>query len=292
MDNEQDVLKSKVTAELINETKIALNNHEHFNKEDKKCNEEAITRYLIARELNIPETVEMVIKWQTWRVEFGVDNINAETVKNEIESGKAYFNGFYDKHGRACCAVRPRLHDPSVRDIKECMQYAVYLLEDGINRSEKLGQSDQVCILYDRSGFNYKNFDYQLFTTSKSLVTMLQDNYAERLGALYVIGAGWFYWMIFNIVKVFLTKRTKEKIHLIGNLDELLNHFEIDQLELEYLSDENKEKKQELQLQQGKALKMQNNNNDDNNNTKMNNIKDDDETTQQKIATEEEERSS
>ena len=35
MDNEQDVLKSKVTAELINETKIALNNHEHFNKEDK-----------------------------------------------------------------------------------------------------------------------------------------------------------------------------------------------------------------------------------------------------------------
>ena len=104
-----------------------------------------------------------------------------------------------------------------------------------------------------------------------SLVTMLQDNYAERLGALYVIGAGWFYWMIFNIVKVFLTKRTKEKIHLIGNLDELLNHFEIDQLELEYLSDENKEKKQELQLQQGKALKMQNNNNDDNNNTKMNN---------------------
>ena len=98
--------------------------------------------------------------------------------------------------------------------------------------------------------------------------------------------------MIFNIVKVFLTKRTKEKIHLIGNLDELLNHFEIDQLELEYLSDENKEKKQELQLQQGKALKMQNNNNDDNNNTKMNNIIDDDETTQQKIATEEEERSS
>ena len=165
-------------------------------------------------------------------------------------------------NGRDKCAVRPRLHDPSVRDIKECMQFAVYLLEDGISRSEKLGQSDQVCILYDRSGFNYKNFDYQLFTTSKSLVTMLQDNYAERLGALYVIGAGWFYWMIFNIVKVFLTKRTKE-IHLIGNLDELLNHFEIDQLELEYLSDENKEKKQELQLQQGKALKMQNNNNND-----------------------------
>ena len=84
MDNEQDVLKSKVTAELINETKIALNNHENFNKEDEKCTEEAITRYLIARELNIPETVEMVIKWQTWRVEFGVDNINAETVKNEV----------------------------------------------------------------------------------------------------------------------------------------------------------------------------------------------------------------
>ena len=97
MDNEQDVLKSKVTAELINETKIALNNHEHFNKEDKKCNEEAITRYLIARELNIPETVEMVIKWQTWRVEFGVDNINGvldSSIKTEsISSIKQKLNG-------------------------------------------------------------------------------------------------------------------------------------------------------------------------------------------------------
>ena len=89
------------------------------------------------------------------------------------------------------------------------MQYAVYLLEDGIKRSEKNGQSDQVCIIYDRSGFNYKNFDYQLFSTSKNLVTMLQDNYAERLGALYVLGVGWFYWMIFNIIKVFLTERSK-----------------------------------------------------------------------------------
>ena len=96
-----------------------------------------------------------------------------------------------------------RLHDPSNRDINECMQYGVYLLKDGISRSEKLGQSDQVCILYDLSGFSYKNLDYQLFTSCTNLVTMLEYNYGERLGALYVIGAGSFYSKIFNLTKRF-----------------------------------------------------------------------------------------
>ena len=127
------------------------------------------------------------------------------------------------------------------------MRFGVYLLEEGIKRSEQLGKSEQVCVLYDRSGFNYRNFDLELFTTSKNLVTMLQDNYAERLGALYVLGAGWFYWMIFNIVKVFLTQRTKEKIILINSNDELLHYFDVDQLESEYLSEESR-----MQLRQEK----------------------------------------
>jgi hypothetical protein len=204
-----DDLKSKITPQLIDVCRAELNKHVQLNREDEKLTDQVIARYLIARELNVPHAVDMIIKWQLWRVEFGVDDINSETVKNEINSGKAYFSNFFDKDGRACCYVRPKLHDPSTRNIKECMQYAVYLLEDGIKRSEKNGQSDQVCIIYDRSGFNYKNFDYQLFSTSKNLVTMLQDNYAERLGALYVLGVGWFYWMIFNIIKVFLTERSK-----------------------------------------------------------------------------------
>ena len=51
------------------------------------------------------------------RAEFGVDNITKESVKNEIASGKAYFNDFYDKAGaRLLRVVRPRLDDPRVRD--------------------------------------------------------------------------------------------------------------------------------------------------------------------------------
>ena len=227
-------------AKKTQEVRLELKRHEDFNESDPKCTDNAIKRYLIAREGDVGPTVEMILKWQAWRAEFGVDNITKEHVKNEIASGKAYFNDFYDKSGRACCVVRPRLHNPRVRDISECMRYGVYLLEEGIKRSEKLGKSEQVCVLYDRSGFNYRNFDLELFTTSKNLVTMLQDNYAERLGALYVLGAGWFYWMIFNIVKVFLTQRTKEKIILISSKDELLDYFDADQLELEYLSEESR----------------------------------------------------
>lgn len=157
---------------------------------DDKCDDHTILRFLRARELKVDDTIQMMVNWRKWRDEHDVDNLTAESVKNEVLlntthhtfycacspayvllsvkvlSGKAYFHGF-DKAGRACCIVRPRLHDPSKRDLDEVMRFAVYRLEEGIKLSESKGESDQICLLYDRKGFSYgQNFDRKLFGTA------------------------------------------------------------------------------------------------------------------------------
>ena len=202
-------------------------------KADPKCDDMALLRFARARDLDANEAIVMIEKWRRWREEADIDSITEETVRNEIDSGKAYFNG-YDRQGRACCILRPRLHDPNKRDINEVMRFGVYMLEKGINLSEERGESDQICVLYDRRGFEYKNFDRQLFGAGKNLLTMLQDNYAERLGVFYVIGVNWLYWMLFKIVSVFLTQRSKDKIKLVYSNEELAEFFEQEELEDEY----------------------------------------------------------
>ena len=199
---------------------------------DKNCNDRCILRFARARELDVDATVDMMVKWKEWRVEAEIDDITEVSVQNEIASGKAYFHGF-DKKGSACCIVRPRLHDPTARDINEVMRFGVFLLEKGITLSEEKGMSDQICVLYDRRGFEYRNFDRELFGVGKNLLSMLQDNYAERLGTFYVLGTNWLYWVLFKIISVFLTQRMKNKIKLV-ELVELPLYFEYGELPPEY----------------------------------------------------------
>ena len=49
------------------------------------------------------------------------------------------------------------------------------------------------------------------------MIGMLQDFYCERLGNFYVLGANWVYWAAFKLIKAFLAKKTREKIHIINN---------------------------------------------------------------------------
>lgn len=230
-DNKNDNLSmTPEEKKCVEEIKIKLPAPLHT---DPKCDDLSILRFARARALNIDKTIEMLLHWKIWRDEHKVDNITDESVANEISSNKAYFYGF-DKWGRACCIVRPRLHHPDKRDIDEVMRFAVYSLEKGIALAEKKGQSDQICLLYDRRGFSYSNFDRKLFGVAQSLVGMLQDNYAERLGNMYVLGANWSYWLMFKLVSPFLSQRTKDKIKLIYTNEQLLEYFDGDQLEAEY----------------------------------------------------------
>ena len=64
---------------------------------------------------------------------------------------------------------------------------------------------------------------------------ILQDYYPERLHCFYVIGANWFYRAMFSIAKLFMTKRTSNKVQVLASEDDLLKYFNKDDLMAGYV---------------------------------------------------------
>lgn len=189
-------------------------------------------RVLTARDFNLDASFEMWLKWYEWRVEYRADEITESEMMPHILTGKAFYRGT-DKQGRPCLILRFRYHQPSQFPPEETMRYMIYLVEYGVKLSDELGVG-QITVVYDRAGLTSENRDGKLIDLIKKLSSMLQDFYAERLGAVYVLNVNWLYWLMFQIAKPLLKKKTKEKIHIVRNVEGLADFFDSHQLLREY----------------------------------------------------------
>eukprot|EP00941_MAST-03F_sp_MAST-3F-sp1_P002943 g2943.t1 len=208
-----------------------------------KSNDEALVRFLRARELHVKAAYDMWLKWINWRKEYKVDLCSEAQVAKEIATGKAKWTG-KDKLGRPTCIIRPRFHHPKESSTSDIMQFFVYMLEKGTavadaaasakgkEKEENDVYSGQLAVIYDRTGMTMKNVDFKLFGLMKELSGLAQDFYAERLGAVFVIGANWFYWALWKIIRPFLTERTRNKIHILNSHSELLKYFDLSELKI------------------------------------------------------------
>ena len=75
--------------------------------------------------------------------------------------------------------------------------------------------------IYDRTDMTSANRDSAVIKFALRMASMLQDFYCERLGNFYVINANWLYWVGFKLLKPFLAHRTREKIKLINQIEQL-----------------------------------------------------------------------
>ena len=107
------------------------------------------------------------------------------------------------------------------------------MVEKGLQEADRLG-SGQIVVIYDRRGFNKKNYDKRSMEAMKKLVPILQDYYPERLGIYFVVGANWFFKAMFSVVKTFMNKKTVDKVKLLGQDKELFSYFNEDELITDY----------------------------------------------------------
>lgn len=195
-------------------------------------NPDVLIRFLRAREMDIDAAFEMWIKWKEWRHQFQVDSITEESVMPLIQTGKAFWHG-HDKHGRPVLIIRIRYHIAGAHELQDIIRHSVYLIEQGIKLADSTG-SGQVSVIYDRGQLSDRNKDPELIETSKKLMGLMQDYYAERLGNLFVLHVNWFYWFMWQCVKPLINKKTRSKIHVLKNGKGLLEYIDSDQLLREY----------------------------------------------------------
>ena len=224
------------TAEMSDSDKAAvlelLTRCQEQTQEEKYLDRNNLLRVLKAREFKQEAAYQMWLKWYHWRVEYRADEITEDDVREHTVTGKAFYRGV-DKMGRPCLIVRFRNHNPEQFTTESSMRYMIYLVESGVKLADELG-TGQICVVYDRGGLTPANRDSKLIDLIRTLSGMLQDFYAERLSAVYVLHVNWFYWLMFQVAKPLLNKKTRNKIHIVRNIEGLTEFFEHDQLLTEY----------------------------------------------------------
>jgi hypothetical protein len=91
-------------------------------------NDEALLRFLTARDFDDVKAFNMWAQWAEWRIQYRPEKIMPKDIKNELMSGKAFLHG-YDKEGRPCVVVKTYLHFPEKTDIEEFMKFFIYLID-------------------------------------------------------------------------------------------------------------------------------------------------------------------
>jgi hypothetical protein len=113
------------------------------------------------------------------------------------------------------------------------MRLVIFHVEKIVKIADDMGVG-QICVLWDRAHMTDANKDNKWIALMRTLTGMLQDFYAERLGAVYVLHVNWVYWLMFQIAKPLIQRKTGDKIKIIRNNAGLREHFDPDQLMSDY----------------------------------------------------------
>ncbi|CAL1296154.1 unnamed protein product [Larinioides sclopetarius] len=200
-------------------------------------------RFLKARDFHIDHAEDMLKKHIEWRKEYSVDTILQDYIPHEALS--IYFPGNLIGFDKENCPVKyfafGNLDAKGVRraaNFPEIMKYVIYSQEKEINvlkqQSRKFGKDlpGSVYIL------DFNNFSLSAATDMKTLEhssilsKMYQDNYPERLKAVYIINVSPYFYLAFNIIKVFIAASILRKIHFCKRdfQEKLLKIIDADQL--------------------------------------------------------------
>lgn len=198
---------------------------------DYYINDDVLNRFMIARENNVKKAFDMWCTWFKWRLTFHPEKINVDTIKNQLEIGKAYMHG-KDKEGRPCLVVKPGKHFPSECSYEDTMKLAVFWIEKITKESDNVGKKQIVAII-DRKDSGIRNVDYKMIGQS-GIISMLQDFYAERLHGIYVLHVNWVFRMVYKLIKPFMSERTTSKLHILSGIEDLKTFFNEEDLMIEH----------------------------------------------------------
>jgi hypothetical protein len=136
---------------------------------------ECILRYLRATKWNVPQSTKRLQDTLIWRREFGTDGFTAEYIFEENATGKQTLLGF-DNEGRPCLYLLP--NKQNTPNSPKQVQHLVFMLEQTLAIAPP-GQESLALLIDFR---NSSSGTQPSMSTSKQVLSILQNHYPERLG--------------------------------------------------------------------------------------------------------------
>lgn len=169
-----------------------------------------IIRFLIARKGSVKKAEEMIEKYLAWRsLHFP---IKRKVVANAFKS-KCFFPYGKSKDGSPIVIMRGCLYDSTLATPEEYVLAASYCIEYALANHK--GQPSVTVLVHTAQVEDGPNeaADLQFI---KLFIQVLSDNFPERLRRLAIYPFPFYGRMIWKVLKVFLDKRTQDKIMLLN----------------------------------------------------------------------------
>ncbi|POS84102.1 hypothetical protein EPUL_003134 [Erysiphe pulchra] len=171
---------------------------------------ECLLRYLRATKWNVVESEKRLLKTLSWRRDFGVDNITADSMSVENETGKQILLG-YDNHARPCYYLFPKNQNTTASQSQA--EHVVFMIERGI---DLMGPGQETLMIV--VDFNIDRRKIPSIGQSKLILDIIQNHYPERLGMGFVLNAPWAVTAFFKIMSPFMDPFTRNKLNFSGDL--------------------------------------------------------------------------
>lgn len=195
-------------------------------KYDKERTKELIPKYLNAlKDFNTTDDVH-----DPWTVSSAADQYRIEKLR---------LTGGRDRGGRACINLKLAKHDPKKVSPKQMVRAAALLISNALRGGKEqnkeaatLTQLRGICFLHDLSNVSLSNLDSRI---PKLIMEIIMGAFPVRLGAIYIINMPFFFqYILFPVVRLFMSKKLRDRMLLVGNPAKLTEYFEREQLPVEY----------------------------------------------------------
>ncbi|KAL2176443.1 CRAL-TRIO domain-containing protein [Thermothelomyces heterothallicus CBS 202.75] len=196
---------------------------------------ECLLRYLRATKWHEKEAEKRLLETLAWRREYGVEELTAEHISPENETGKQVILG-YDKEARVCHYLNPGRQntEPSPRQV----QHLVYMVERVIDIMPP-GQETLALLINFKQGKSRSNTAPSL-GMAREVLHILQHHYPERLGRALIINMPWIVTGFFKLITPFIDPNTREKLKFNEDMsqyvptEQMWSEFSTGELEFDY----------------------------------------------------------
>ncbi|KAL0065106.1 Phosphatidylinositol transfer protein (PITP) [Marasmius tenuissimus] len=167
-------------------------------------------RYLRATKWKLAEAIKRLEATLKWRREYGVyTEVTASQVEPEAVTGKQVLFG-YDVNGRPGYYMIPSRQN--TEESPRQVQHVVWMLERCIDLMDANVESLALLINFADKGKNPS------MTTARTVLSILQDHYPERLGKALIINVPFIVNMFFKVITPFIDPITVQKLKFNPNV--------------------------------------------------------------------------
>lgn len=196
---------------------------------------ECLLRYLRATKWHKEEAEKRVLKTLTWRRDYGVEQLTADHISPENETGKQITLG-YDKEGRVCHYLNPGRQntEPSPRQV----QHLVYMVERVIDIMP--AGVETLALLINFKTSKTRSNTSPGISLAREVLDILQNHYPERLGKALIINMPWIVTGFFKLITPFIDPHTREKLKFNEDMSQYVpietmwSEFSTGKLDFEY----------------------------------------------------------